>query len=51
VLDTIAAMVSGSRLKPGDFAARYVDSPIASPPNYQLNLTGKFFRCLTGFCP
>ena len=26
VLDTIAAMVSGSRLKPGDFAARYVDS-------------------------
>ena len=25
VLDTIAAMVSGSRLKPGDFAARYVD--------------------------
>src|SRR5882672_1271436 len=26
VLDTLAAMVSGSRLKPGDFAARYVDS-------------------------
>jgi 2-methylcitrate dehydratase PrpD len=26
VLDTIAAMVSGSRLKPGDFAARYVES-------------------------
>jgi hypothetical protein len=26
VLDTIAAMVSGSRLKPGEFAARYVDS-------------------------
>ena len=26
LLDTIAAMVSGSRLKPGDFAARYVDS-------------------------
>jgi 2-methylcitrate dehydratase PrpD len=26
VLDTIAAMVSGSRLKPGKFAARYVDS-------------------------
>jgi 2-methylcitrate dehydratase PrpD len=26
VLDTFAAMVSGSRLKPGDLAARYVDS-------------------------
>jgi 2-methylcitrate dehydratase PrpD len=26
VLDSIAAMVSGSRLKPGAFAARYVDS-------------------------
>jgi 2-methylcitrate dehydratase PrpD len=26
VLDTLAAMVSGSRLKPGDLAARYVDS-------------------------
>jgi 2-methylcitrate dehydratase PrpD len=26
VLDTLAAMVSGSRLKPGAFAARYVDS-------------------------
>jgi 2-methylcitrate dehydratase PrpD len=26
VLDTLAAMVSGSRLKPGEFAARYVDS-------------------------
>jgi 2-methylcitrate dehydratase PrpD len=26
VLDTIAAMVSGSRLKAGEFAARYVDS-------------------------
>ena len=26
ILDTIAAMVSGSRLKPGAFAARYVDS-------------------------
>ena len=26
VLDTLAAMVSGSRLKAGDFAARYVDS-------------------------
>src|SRR5712672_2564117 len=26
ILDTIAAMVSGSRLKPGTFAARYVDS-------------------------
>src|SRR3984957_6689839 len=26
VLDTFAAMVSGSRLKAGDFAARYVDS-------------------------
>jgi 2-methylcitrate dehydratase PrpD len=26
VLDTIAAMVSGSRLKPGESAARYVDS-------------------------
>jgi 2-methylcitrate dehydratase PrpD len=26
VLDTIAAMVSGSRLKPGEVAARYVDS-------------------------
>jgi 2-methylcitrate dehydratase PrpD len=26
VLDTLAAMVSGSRLKPGDFAARYVES-------------------------
>src|SRR5579859_3030823 len=26
VLDTIGAMVSGSRLKPGAFAARYVDS-------------------------
>jgi 2-methylcitrate dehydratase PrpD len=26
VLDTIAAMVSGSRLKPGELAARYVDS-------------------------
>ena len=26
LLDTIAAMVSGSRLKPGDLAARYVDS-------------------------
>ena len=25
VLDTLAAMVSGSRLKPGEFAARYVD--------------------------
>jgi 2-methylcitrate dehydratase PrpD len=26
ILDTIAAIVSGSRLKPGQFAARYVDS-------------------------
>jgi 2-methylcitrate dehydratase PrpD len=26
VLDTLAAIVSGSRLKPGDLAARYVDS-------------------------
>src|SRR5437899_8004495 len=26
VLDTLAAMVSGSRLKPGELAARYVDS-------------------------
>ena len=26
VLDTFAAMVSGSRLKPGELAARYVDS-------------------------
>ena len=26
VLDTLAAMVSGSRLKPGGLAARYVDS-------------------------
>lgn len=26
VLDTLAAMISGSRLKPGEFAARYVDS-------------------------
>lgn len=26
VLDTLAAAVSGSRLKPGEFAARYVDS-------------------------
>jgi hypothetical protein len=26
VLETLAAMVSGSRLKPGEFAARYVDS-------------------------
>ena len=26
MLDTVAAMVSGSRLKPGEFAARYVDS-------------------------
>src|SRR5580704_10652826 len=26
VLDTLAAMVSGSRLKAGDLAARYVDS-------------------------
>jgi 2-methylcitrate dehydratase PrpD len=31
VLDTIAAMVSGSRLKPGEFAARYVDSMGGKP--------------------
>src|SRR6266853_1675248 len=31
VLDTIAAMVSGSRLKPGEFAARYVDGMGGKP--------------------
>src|SRR5258706_4573302 len=31
VLDTIAAMVSGSRLKPGAFAARYVESVGGKP--------------------
>jgi 2-methylcitrate dehydratase PrpD len=31
ILDTIAAMVSGSRLKPGVFAARYVDSMGGKP--------------------
>src|SRR5436305_629006 len=31
VLDTLAAMVSGSRLKAGEFAARYVDSVGGKP--------------------
>jgi 2-methylcitrate dehydratase PrpD len=31
VLDSIAAMVSGSRLKPGVFAARYIDSQGGKP--------------------
>jgi len=31
VLDTFAAMLSGARLKPGELAARYVDSLAANP--------------------
>ena len=39
VLDTLGAMVSGSRLKPGDFAARYVDS-IGGKPQAMVIGTG-----------
>jgi 2-methylcitrate dehydratase PrpD len=39
VLDTLAAMVSGSRLKPGEFAARYVDS-IGGKPQAMVIGTG-----------
>src|ERR1700694_3448800 len=39
VLDTIAAMVSGSRLKPGESAARYVDS-LGGKPQAMVIRTG-----------
>src|SRR5882757_3618191 len=45
VLDTLAAIVSGSRLKAGDFAARYVDS-LGGKPQAMVIGTGIVTSCV-----